>query len=75
MCCNDSGRCYAEWLIMVKNGHEILDEKDARAGSGYVDNEYIAVEAAIIDTPAEINCGTNIIKEKSFSQVLLMLLI
>ncbi len=74
MCCNDSVRCYAEWLIMVKNSNKILDEKDARAGSDYVDNKYIAVRAAIIDTPAEINRGTNTIKEKSLSLMLLMLL-
>lgn len=41
-------------IDMIRNGHEVLVEKDAGAGAGYPDAEYIEAGAAIIDTPADI---------------------
>ena len=41
-------------IAMVRNGHEVLVEKDAGLGAGYPDAEYVAAGATIVDTPAEI---------------------
>ena len=41
-------------IAMIQNGHQILIEKNAGAGSGNPDAEYIAAGAAIIETPEEI---------------------
>lgn len=40
--------------VMRHNGHQVLVENDAGAGSGFVNAEYIEVGAEIVDTPAEI---------------------
>lgn len=40
--------------IMVQNGHQILVEKSAGIGSGFVDEEYIAAGAKIADNPADV---------------------
>lgn len=39
---------------MVANGHEVIVEKDAGAGAGFPDSEYIAAGAAIADSPADV---------------------
>jgi len=41
-------------IAMIQNDHKVLVEKDAGAGAGYNDTEYIAAGATIIETPAEI---------------------
>ncbi|MBI9092642.1 MAG: alanine dehydrogenase, partial [Desulfobacterium sp.] len=41
-------------VSMIQNGHEVLIEKSAGAGSGFPDAEYVAAGATIIDTPAEV---------------------
>lgn len=41
-------------MAMCSNGHEVMVEKDAGAGAGYPDAEYLAAGATIADTPAEI---------------------
>jgi alanine dehydrogenase len=41
-------------VAMIQNGHEVLIEKSAGAGSGFPDAEYVAAGATIIDTPAEV---------------------
>ncbi|MCK5515915.1 MAG: alanine dehydrogenase, partial [Desulfobulbaceae bacterium] len=41
-------------ISMGHNGHQVLVEKDAGAGAGYPDADYVEAGAAIIDTPAEV---------------------
>jgi alanine dehydrogenase len=41
-------------FAMVRQGHELLVEKNAGAGTGYPDAEYVAAGATIIDTPAGV---------------------
>ncbi len=41
-------------VAMKQNGHDVLVEKDAGAGAGFPDAEYIAAGATIADTPAEV---------------------
>ena len=38
----------------ISHGHEVLIEKNAGAGAGFADADYVAVGAKIIDTAAEI---------------------
>ena len=40
--------------IMKMNGHEILVEKNAGAGSGFADEAYVKAGARMVDTPKEI---------------------
>lgn len=40
--------------ILKKNGHTVLVEKNGGVGSGFSDQDYTAVGAEIVDTPAEI---------------------
>ena len=39
---------------MIANGHEVIVETAAGAGSGFPDAEYLAAGATIVDTPAEV---------------------
>src|SRR5512141_250560 len=39
---------------LVDEGHDVVVEKDAGAGSGFSDNEYLAAGARIAATPAEV---------------------
>ncbi len=41
-------------IAMIRNGHEVLVEKDAGTGAGYPDVEYAEAGATIINTPAEV---------------------
>ena len=41
-------------ITMTQNGHEVLIEKNAGAGAGYLDADYEDAGATIIDTPGEI---------------------
>jgi alanine dehydrogenase len=41
-------------VAMKQNGHDVLVEKNAGAGAGFPDAEYIAAGATIIDTPGQI---------------------
>jgi alanine dehydrogenase len=41
-------------IAMKKNGHDVMVEKNAGAGAGFPDAEYLAAGASIADTPAEI---------------------
>jgi alanine dehydrogenase len=41
-------------VAMKKNGHDVLVETAAGAGSGFSDAEYIAAGAVIADTPAQV---------------------
>ena len=40
--------------VMIQNGHTMLVEKNAGAGSGFTDVAYVAAGAKMIDTPKEI---------------------
>ena len=39
---------------MIANGHKVIVEKNAGAGAGYPDAEYVAAGASIVDTPKEV---------------------
>lgn len=39
---------------LVRRGHKVLVESDAGAGSGITNDEYAAVGATLVDTPAEV---------------------
>jgi alanine dehydrogenase len=41
-------------IAMKKNGHDVLVEKNAGAGAGFLDAEYIAAGADMADTPAQV---------------------
>ena len=41
-------------VAMIKNGHEVLVEKNAGTGAGFPDAEYLEAGASILDTPAEV---------------------
>jgi alanine dehydrogenase len=41
-------------IAMKQNGHDVLVEKNAGAGAGFPDSEYVSAGAAIAETPAEI---------------------
>jgi alanine dehydrogenase len=40
--------------VMIHNGHTVLVEKSAGAGSGFADGAYLKAGARIVDTPGEI---------------------
>ena len=40
--------------VMIQNGHTVLVEKNAGAGSGFADPAYAEAGARMVDTPAEI---------------------
>ena len=40
--------------VMVRNGHQLLVEKDAGIGSGFTDADYLSSGAQILDTPEVI---------------------
>ncbi|NLV96480.1 MAG: alanine dehydrogenase [Desulfovibrionales bacterium] len=40
--------------VLRQNGHEVLVEKNAGVGSGFLDDQYIAAGAIMMDTPAEV---------------------
>ena len=48
-------------IAMIKNGHEVIVEKDAGAGAGFPDAEYVAAGAKILDTPAEIYAAADMV--------------
>ena len=48
-------------VAMVANGHEVIVEKDAGAGAGFPDAEYVAAGAKIIDTPAEVYAAADMV--------------
>ena len=48
-------------IAMVRNGHEVLVEKDAGLGAGYPDAEYVEAGATIVDTPAEIYAKSDMV--------------
>jgi alanine dehydrogenase len=39
---------------MIANGHKVIVEKNAGAGAGYPDSDYIATGASIVATPKEV---------------------
>lgn len=41
-------------IAMKKNGHDVLVEKNAGAGAGFPDADYVAAGATMADTPAKI---------------------
>ena len=41
-------------IAMKKNGHDVLVEKNAGAGAGFLDAEYVAAGAVMADTPAQV---------------------
>jgi alanine dehydrogenase len=41
-------------VAMKNNGHDVLVEKNAGAGAGFSDAEYLAAGATIADTPAQV---------------------
>ncbi|GAB6145380.1 alanine dehydrogenase [Desulfocicer niacini] len=48
-------------VAMVHNGHQVLVEKDAGAGSGFEDALYIEAGATIVDTPAEVYAQSDMV--------------
>ncbi len=48
-------------IAMVRNGHEVLVEKDAGLGAGYPDAEYVEAGATIVDTPAGIYAKSDMV--------------
>ena len=46
---------------LTRAGHKVLVEKEAGTGSGFVDSEYLAAGAKIIDSPGEIFAKADII--------------
>ncbi len=48
-------------IEMVRNGHEVLVEKDAGLGAGYPDAEYVTAGATIVETPAEIYAKSDMV--------------
>jgi alanine dehydrogenase len=47
--------------VMIHNGHTVLVEKSAGAGSGFADDTYIKAGAKMIDTPREIFDGADMV--------------
>jgi len=47
--------------VMVKNGHQVLVEKTAGAGSGFTDDAYIRSGAKIVDTPKQIYAAADMV--------------
>jgi alanine dehydrogenase len=47
--------------LLVKNGHTVLVETNAGTGSGFPDNDYLNVGATIVNTPAEVYGGADMI--------------
>jgi alanine dehydrogenase len=47
--------------IMKMNGHEMLVEKKAGAGSGFADEAYVKAGARLIDTPKEIFAAADMV--------------
>jgi len=41
-------------IAIKKNGHDVLVEKNAGAGAGFPDAQYVAAGAAMADTPAQV---------------------
>jgi alanine dehydrogenase len=41
-------------VTMIANGHQVVVEKEAGAGAGFADSEYLEAGATIVDTPAEV---------------------
>jgi len=41
-------------VAMKNNGHDVLVEKNAGAGAGFSDAEYLAAGATMVDTPAQV---------------------
>ena len=48
-------------VTMVHNGHKVLVEKNAGAGSGFDDAQYVNAGAVIVETPAEIYAGSDMV--------------
>lgn len=46
---------------MVANGHEVIVEKDAGAGAGFPDSEYVAAGATIADSPADVYAACDMV--------------
>ena len=46
---------------MIANGHKVIVEKDAGAGAGYPDADYVAAGASIVDTPAEVYAACDMV--------------
>lgn len=47
--------------VMVKNGHEVLVEKSAGAGSGFTDDAYTWAGAKLVDMPKQIYAGADMV--------------
>ena len=47
--------------VMIHNGHTVLVEKNAGTGSGFSEEAYINAGAKIVDTPAEIYSGAEMV--------------
>ncbi len=54
--------------MLVHDGHGILIERDAGAGSGITDKEYVAAGATIVDTPDEVFAAELVVKVKEPQQ-------
>ncbi|WP_321491375.1 alanine dehydrogenase [uncultured Desulfobacter sp.] len=47
--------------VMVRNGHQVLVEHSAGAGSGFTDDAYIRAGARIVDTPQQLFAAADMI--------------
>lgn len=47
--------------LLVRNGHKVLVERSAGVGSGFPDDEYVRVGGTIVDTPADVYGGAEMI--------------
>ncbi len=48
-------------IAMIHNGHQVFVEKDAGSGAGFPDTDYITAGATILDTPADIYQGSDMV--------------
>ncbi|MCP3943487.1 MAG: alanine dehydrogenase [Desulfobacteraceae bacterium] len=48
-------------VAMKHNGHDVVVEKNAGAGAGFPDAQYVAAGAVIVDTPAEVFGGCDMV--------------
>ena len=47
--------------VMIHNGHDVLVEKNAGAGSGFADEAYVKAGAKMVDTPKEIFAAADMV--------------
>jgi alanine dehydrogenase len=46
---------------LTQTGHEVLVERDAGAGAGFTDNDYVSAGATVVDTPRAVASATDLL--------------